>query len=36
MGCDTVQGFVFAPAMLEDDFLSWAAASSGQRSRSVA
>jgi EAL domain-containing protein (putative c-di-GMP-specific phosphodiesterase class I) len=23
MGCDTVQGFIFSPAMNEDDFLSW-------------
>ncbi len=23
MGCDTVQGFVFAPAMFEDEFLEW-------------
>ena len=25
MGCDTVQGFIFAPAMFEDDFLAWTA-----------
>ncbi|MES2137925.1 MAG: EAL domain-containing protein [Pseudomonadota bacterium] len=24
MGCDIVQGFVFAPAMFEDEFLAWA------------
>lgn len=29
MGCDTVQGFVFAPAMFEDHFLSWSANSRG-------
>ena len=23
MGCDTVQGFVFAPAMFEDEFVNW-------------
>jgi diguanylate cyclase (GGDEF)-like protein len=23
MGCDTVQGFVFAPPMFEDEFLAW-------------
>jgi EAL domain-containing protein (putative c-di-GMP-specific phosphodiesterase class I) len=23
MGCDTVQGFVFAPAMFEEEFVSW-------------
>ena len=23
MGCDTIQGFVFAPAMFEDEFLAW-------------
>ena len=23
MGCDTVQGFVFAPAMFEDEYLAW-------------
>jgi len=25
MGCDTVQGFIFAPAMFEEDFLAWTA-----------
>jgi EAL domain-containing protein (putative c-di-GMP-specific phosphodiesterase class I) len=29
MGCDTVQGFVFAPAMFEHEFLAWAATSRG-------
>ena len=29
MGCDTVQGFVFAPAMFEHEFLAWAANSRG-------
>jgi diguanylate cyclase (GGDEF)-like protein len=23
MGCDTVQGFIFSPAMFEEDFLAW-------------
>ena len=27
MGCDTVQGFLFAPAMFEQDFLAWTASS---------
>jgi diguanylate cyclase (GGDEF)-like protein len=27
MGCDTVQGFIFAPAMFEEDFLAWTASS---------
>src|SRR5690242_463381 len=27
MGCDSVQGFVFAPAMFEPDFLAWTAGS---------
>jgi EAL domain-containing protein (putative c-di-GMP-specific phosphodiesterase class I) len=29
MGCDTVQGFIFAPAMFEQDFLAWTAGSRG-------
>jgi EAL domain-containing protein (putative c-di-GMP-specific phosphodiesterase class I) len=36
MGCDSVQGFVFAPAMFEHEFLAWAASSRGGASRSVA
>ena len=36
MGCDTVQGFIFAPAMFEQDFLAWTASSRGAASRSVA
>ncbi|HVM22827.1 MAG TPA: bifunctional diguanylate cyclase/phosphodiesterase [Sphingomicrobium sp.] len=33
MGCDTVQGFVFAPAMFEEEFLAWTRnASPGSRS----
>ena len=23
MGCDTIQGFIFAPPMFEDEFLAW-------------
>ena len=23
MGCDTVQGFIFSPALIEDEFLAW-------------
>jgi EAL domain-containing protein (putative c-di-GMP-specific phosphodiesterase class I) len=35
MGCDTVQGFIFAPAMFEEEFLAWTA--SGRRAdKSVA
>jgi diguanylate cyclase (GGDEF)-like protein len=34
MGCDTVQGFIFAPAMFEHEFLAWAA--SGRGAKSVA
>jgi diguanylate cyclase len=29
MGCDSVQGFVFAPAMFEHEFLAWTASSHG-------
>lgn len=29
MGCDTVQGFIFAPAMFEHEFLAWTASSRG-------
>jgi EAL domain-containing protein (putative c-di-GMP-specific phosphodiesterase class I) len=35
MGCDTVQGYIFAPAMFEQDFLAWTAAS-GTAAKSVA
>jgi EAL domain-containing protein (putative c-di-GMP-specific phosphodiesterase class I) len=27
MGCDTVQGYIFAPAMFEQEFLAWTAGS---------
>ena len=36
MGCDTVQGFVFAEPMFEDEFLAWIAQRRPRRSRSVA
>jgi EAL domain-containing protein (putative c-di-GMP-specific phosphodiesterase class I) len=36
MGCDTVQGFVFAPAMFEQDFLAWTASSRTSGAKSVA
>jgi len=37
MGCDTIQGFVFAPAMFEEEFLAWIGNAAEQsRSRSVA
>ena len=36
MGCDTVQGFVFAPAMFEQDFLAWTASSRSAGAKSVA
>ena len=36
MGCDLVQGFIFAPAMFENDFLAWTASSRGASKRSVA
>ena len=35
MGCDTVQGFVFAPAMFEDEFVAWTS-NAIRGSRSVA
>jgi EAL domain-containing protein (putative c-di-GMP-specific phosphodiesterase class I) len=36
MGCDSAQGFAFAPAMFEDEFLAWAASSRGGAAQSVA
>jgi EAL domain-containing protein (putative c-di-GMP-specific phosphodiesterase class I) len=36
MGCDTVQGFVFAPAMFEHEFLAWTASSRRGTAKSVA
>jgi EAL domain-containing protein (putative c-di-GMP-specific phosphodiesterase class I) len=29
MGCDTVQGFIFAPAMFEEEFLAWVRSADG-------
>ena len=36
MGCDTVQGFVFAQPMFEEDFLAWTSNSRGRDAKSVA
>ena len=36
MGCDTVQGYVFAPPMFEDEFLSWSSNAKGRDAKSVA
>jgi EAL domain-containing protein (putative c-di-GMP-specific phosphodiesterase class I) len=36
MGCDTVQGFIFAAPMFEEEFLAWTATSRGRASKSVA
>ena len=36
MGCDTVQGFVFAEPMFEDDFLAWTSSGRGRDAKSVA
>ena len=36
MGCDTVQGFVFAPPMFEEDFLAWTSSGRGRDAKSVA
>ena len=37
MGCDTVQGFIFAPAMFENEFLDWTASTRhGLETKSVA
>ena len=35
MGCDTVQGFVYSPPMMEREFLSWTQRAEG-RAKSVA
>jgi diguanylate cyclase (GGDEF)-like protein len=35
MGCDTVQGFVFAPAMFEEEFVAWTR-NAGRGAKSVA
>ena len=36
MGCDTVQGYVFAPPMMEEEFLAWTGKGSGAHVKSVA
>ena len=36
MGCDTVQGFVFAQPMFEEDFLAWTSSGRGRDAKSVA
>jgi len=36
MGCDTVQGYLFAPPMMEQEFLAWTGAGRGAYVKSVA
>jgi diguanylate cyclase len=36
MGCDTVQGYVFAEPMFEQDFLAWTSSGRGRDAKSVA
>lgn len=36
MGCDTVQGYVFAPPMFEKEFLGWSSNARGRGAKSVA
>jgi EAL domain-containing protein (putative c-di-GMP-specific phosphodiesterase class I) len=36
MGCDTVQGYVFAPPMMEQEFLAWTGTGRGATVKSVA
>ncbi|MEA3081223.1 MAG: hypothetical protein QOD54_891 [Sphingomonadales bacterium] len=36
MGCDTVQGYVFAPPMMEEEFLAWTSKGRGADVKSVA
>jgi EAL domain-containing protein (putative c-di-GMP-specific phosphodiesterase class I) len=36
MGCDTVQGYVFAPPMFEEEFLAWSNNARGREAKSVA
>jgi len=36
MGCDTVQGYVFAEPLFEDEFLAWVGNSEGRGAKSVA
>jgi EAL domain-containing protein (putative c-di-GMP-specific phosphodiesterase class I) len=36
MGCDTVQGYVFAAPMFEDEYLGWTSNARGRDAKSVA
>jgi diguanylate cyclase (GGDEF)-like protein len=36
MGCDTIQGYVFAPPMMEQEFLAWAVSGRAANVKSVA
>ena len=36
MGCDTVQGYLFAPPMMEEEFLAWIGNGRGTYVKSVA
>jgi EAL domain-containing protein (putative c-di-GMP-specific phosphodiesterase class I) len=36
MGCDTVQGYIFAPAMAEQEFLAWIGNADRTSAKSVA
>jgi EAL domain-containing protein (putative c-di-GMP-specific phosphodiesterase class I) len=36
MGCDTIQGYVFAAPMLEDEFLAWTSKGRSSDVKSVA
>ena len=36
MGCDTVQGYVFAPPMMEQEFLAWIGSGCAASAKSVA
>jgi EAL domain-containing protein (putative c-di-GMP-specific phosphodiesterase class I) len=36
MGCDVVQGFVFAEPMFEEEFLAWTGNARGRSAKSVA
>jgi EAL domain-containing protein (putative c-di-GMP-specific phosphodiesterase class I) len=36
MGCDIVQGYVFAAPMFEDEFLAWTSNARGRDAKSVA
>jgi len=36
MGCDTVQGYVFAEPMFEEEFLGWISKADDEEAKSVA